>query len=214
MMSTRSTTTPGSADEHPTRRYIRSVSVEILKERGPAGFRIDEVLERTGLTRGAIYHHFENVDDLFESAVLAVYSEGLEETARQVREVLSSTTTFDEFRDGVFRANLNYVRNDQLRTVRRLRAYALGNSSERILTALSVEQQRLTDEYIAMIVGAQERRWVRAEIDPLALAVFIQAYSFGVIVDDIAQERVEPSRWTELIEEFFMTMVFELPSSS
>ncbi len=92
----------GDASEHPTRTLIVSVASDILKEHGPEGFRVDEVLERTGLTRGAIYHHFADVDDLVESALLATFSEGVEATVRFVRDVLGSATTFEQFRAGVF----------------------------------------------------------------------------------------------------------------
>jgi AcrR family transcriptional regulator len=56
--------------DHPTGQEIAVTVAEILKEKGPAEFHIDDVLERTGLTRGAIYHHFDNVDDLIESGLL------------------------------------------------------------------------------------------------------------------------------------------------
>lgn len=197
------------ASEHPTRTLIVSVASEVLKDHGPEGFRVDEVLERTSLTRGAIYHHFADVDDLIESALLATFSEGVEATVRFVRDVLGSATTFEQFRAGVFQANQNYVGNPELRRVRRLRAYAMANTVDRMAGPLAAEQQRLTDDYVAMITAAQDKSWVRPTIDPLALAVFVQAYSFGVIVDDISQSHLDPDRWSRHIEDYFDACVFE-----
>jgi AcrR family transcriptional regulator len=197
------------ASEHPTRTLIVSVASDLLKQHGPEGFRIDEVLERTSLTRGAIYHHFDNVDDLIESALLAIFSEGVEATVRFIRDVLGSASTFEQFRAGVFQANQNYVRNPELRQVRRLRAYAMANTVDRMAGPLAAEQQRLTDDYVTVIVAAQDKGWVRRNIDPVALAVFVQAYSFGVIVDDISQTHLDPNQWSKHIEDYFDALVFE-----
>ena len=195
--------------EHPTRILITSVAAEVLKEQGPGEFRVDDVLERTGLTRGAVYHHFDNVDDLIDSALITMYSEGVGATIEFVRVALASATTFEQFRDGVFEANFNYVSNEGLRALRRLRAHTMANADGRMASLLAVEQQRLTDEYVAVIISAKDKGWVRQNVDPLALAVFIQAYSFGIIIDDVSETHLGAGPWAELIEEFFTAVVFE-----
>jgi AcrR family transcriptional regulator len=195
--------------EHPTRILIRSVASELLTEDGVEAFRVDDVLDRTGLTRGALYHHFDNVEDLLESALLVAYSQGVEATVQMVDAVLGSATTFEQFRAGVFRANHAYVANSELRAVRRLRAYAMANTADRLAVPLAAEQQRLTDKYVDVIVAAQRNGWVKPAIDPVALAVFIQAYSFGIIVDDVAETHLDPDQWIRHIEHYFDTAVFQ-----
>lgn len=195
--------------DHPTRILITSVAAEILKEQGPGEFRVDDVLERTSLTRGAVYHHFDNVDDLVDSALIATYSEGVGATIEFVRVTLASATTFEQFRDGVFQANINYVTNEGLRALRRLRAHTMANASGRMADQLAVEQQRLTDEYVSVIISAKDKGWVKQNVDPLALAVFIQAYSFGIIIDDVSATHLNAGPWAKLIEDFFTEVVFE-----
>jgi len=196
--------------DHPTGLQISQAAADVLKEMGPSGFHVDYVLERTGLTRGALYHHFVNVDDLIESALVLVYAEGIGRNVALLREVLASARTFEEFRDGIFAANEAYVRDADLVGVRRLRAHAmsLAGSSERFASLLAAEQQRLTDEYLSVISRAQREGWVRPDVDPHALAVFVQAYSFGVIVDDIAEAHVDRDAWRSIIEAFFRGVVF------
>jgi len=43
-----------------TRQMILEVTAGILHREGYQGMRIDEVVKQTGLTKGAIYHHFPN----------------------------------------------------------------------------------------------------------------------------------------------------------
>ena len=195
---------------HPTRLLLVEAAATILKERGVAGFHVDDLLEATGLTRGAVYHHFDNVDDLVESALLATYSEGVAANLAFVRDTLAVARTYEEFREGVLRANQSYVLNTALRDVRKLRAHALATTAGggRITAALAAEQQSLTNEYVSLIEQAKEKGWVQTSVNPMALAVFVQAYSFGVIVDDVADTHVSPQEWARLIENFFEACVF------
>ncbi len=85
----------------------------------------------------------------------------------------------------------------------------MANTVDRMAEPLAGEQQRLTDDYVKVITAAQDKGWVRRSIDPLALAVFVQAYSFGVIVDDISQTRLDPDQWANHIEDYFDALVFE-----
>lgn len=200
-----------SGESHPTRDNIVQAAADLMKRNGVMGLHIDDVLESTGLTRGAVYHHFQNVDDLREHAVLATYSEGVDANIRFIRNVLATAKTFEDFRSGVLQANLLYSENNRLREVRKLRAYALAIAGENggLAEGLEKEQQRLTDEYVNVITAAQEKGWVRSVIEPRALAVFIQAYSFGVIVDDISGDHLSSDSWRRVIESFFENSVFD-----
>ena len=195
---------------HPTRALIVEAAADLLKTGGVAKFHVDDVLAATGLTRGAVYHHFHNVDDLVESALLATFAEGINANIELVRGALSAATTADEFRAGVLRANLVYAQNEHLRQVRRLRAHAMASvaATERLGGALGKEQRRLTDAYVDLITEAQRRGWVRESLEPEALAVFVQAYSFGVIVDDISERHIGADSWAQIIADFFERCVF------
>ena len=177
---------------------------------GVAAFHVDDVLAATGLTRGAVYHHFDNVDDLIESALLATFVEGIGANLDYVGNVMSSATTFDEFRTGILQANVLYATNQQLRAVRALRAHALAATAAggRIAAALARQQQLLTDAYIEVITEAQSKGWVNPAIPAETLAVFIQAYSFGIIIDDVSLRHIDPESWAELIANFFDAYVF------
>jgi AcrR family transcriptional regulator len=54
-----------------TRRALLGVAREMFTERGYAGTATEEVVQRAGVTRGALYHQFRDKEDLFR----AVYEE-------------------------------------------------------------------------------------------------------------------------------------------
>ena len=197
-------------EDHPTRTLIVQAAANLLKSVGVARFHMDDVLAATGLTRGAVYHHFDNVDNLIESALLVTFVEGIGANLEYVGKVTASATSFEEFRSGILQANVLYATNEGLRTVRTLRAHALATaaSGSHMAIALAQQQQLLTDAYTELITEAQGKGWIQQTLAPETLAVFIQAYSFGVIVDDVSERHIEPEAWAKLIADFFDACVF------
>lgn len=60
-----------------TRQLLVSVALELFTERGYAATSVEEIIQRAGVARGALYHHFSGKDALFR----AVYDAVLAETA-------------------------------------------------------------------------------------------------------------------------------------
>jgi TetR/AcrR family transcriptional regulator, transcriptional repressor for nem operon len=53
-----------------TRQYIIETAAPIFNKKGYAGTSLSDIIENTGLTKGAIYGHFENKDDLAVAATV------------------------------------------------------------------------------------------------------------------------------------------------
>lgn len=52
-----------------TKQFILETAVPLYNEKGISGVNIDDVLEATKLTKGCLYGHFENKEDLSEQVV-------------------------------------------------------------------------------------------------------------------------------------------------
>jgi AcrR family transcriptional regulator len=57
-----------------TRQRLITIATELFAERGYEATSIEAVLERAGVSRGSLYHHFPGKDRLFEAAVEAVHA--------------------------------------------------------------------------------------------------------------------------------------------
>lgn len=58
-----------SAEEsRATRRRLLKVAGEVFADQGMAGARLDDIAERAGVTKGAIYSHFQGREDLLVEA--------------------------------------------------------------------------------------------------------------------------------------------------
>jgi AcrR family transcriptional regulator len=97
--------------EH-TRRALLSAATALFAEQGYAATSIDDVVARARVTRGALYHHFENKLDIFRAVCEAAEDrvvKRVRETATQPgtpqeRLLAALDTYFDECQNPVYQA--------------------------------------------------------------------------------------------------------------
>ena len=58
-----------------TRDLLVSVARELFTEQGYAGTSVEDIIQRAGVARGALYHHFNGKDTLFRAVYDAVQAE-------------------------------------------------------------------------------------------------------------------------------------------
>jgi AcrR family transcriptional regulator len=67
---------PNRRTQSERRAHTRAALIDagraLFTERGFAGAGREEIVERAGLTRGALYHHFASKEDLFAAVYEAV----------------------------------------------------------------------------------------------------------------------------------------------
>ena len=68
-----------------TKQFILETAVPLYNEKGISGVNIDDVLEATKLTKGCLYGHFENKDDLSEQVI----DLALKKVSEKIREAVA-----------------------------------------------------------------------------------------------------------------------------
>jgi AcrR family transcriptional regulator len=90
--------TPTKAEQaDATRTALSAAARQLFTERGYAATSTTEIVERAGVTRGALYHHFAAKDELFR----AVFEQLEGEVTKHVAdEALTSTDPLEQLRRG------------------------------------------------------------------------------------------------------------------
>jgi AcrR family transcriptional regulator len=90
--------TPSKAEQaDATRTALSAAARQLFTERGYAATSTTEIVERAGVTRGALYHHFAAKEDLFR----AVFEQLEGEVTRHVaKEALTSADPLEQLRRG------------------------------------------------------------------------------------------------------------------
>ena len=90
--------TPTKAEQaDATRAALSAAARELFTQRGYAATSTTEIVERAGVTRGALYHHFAAKDELFRAVFEQLESEVTEHVAHQA---LTSDDPLEQLRRG------------------------------------------------------------------------------------------------------------------
>lgn len=185
---------------HPTQvRLIDTVST-MLDSNTPFDILIEKVLAESGVSRGSLYYHFGDFPALIEQTLIIRFSRGVDETTSMIRASVEEATSADDFWDRM-RALNEFAQNPELapRRAERARVLGMAGGNERFADLLALEQDRLNAEMTQVIAEAQSKGWVRQGVSPHAVALFLQAYTLGRALDDVADDKVVPDEWAALI---------------
>jgi AcrR family transcriptional regulator len=185
---------------HPTKTRLIETTAEILEAKFPEDVAVDEILEKSGISKGSLYHHFEDLGELLEAAQVQRYAAWVDRSIGLIVPVLSGAKTRDDIIEGL-RILTKYTQSEEYRVIRFSRARTLANSetSPRFQKALGIEQERLTSALEDLVAEAKNKGLYRVDLDARVVAVFIQSYTLGKIVDDIVPNPVMQEKWDEFI---------------
>jgi AcrR family transcriptional regulator len=185
---------------HPTKTLLIKAATELLKEFKSGDITAEMVLFKSGISKGSLYHHFEDLEELIETALLARYAKWVDRSVSAIAPMMIIAKSKDDFYAGLVQAT-HQTQHANLKKERffRIEVLAKANSSERFATKLRKLQERLTDSLEDLTREAQERGFFRKNLDPKVVALFIQAYTLGKVLDDLHSESVNQASYEDLI---------------
>jgi len=187
---------------HPTKEKLIATMVSLMDDRALTSIQVDDVLRESNISKGSLYHHFENFDDLVEVTLIARFAAGVDlsielvagavngaKSAKELVEKIIEVTTFTQGRE---RAKFR---------LERARVIGLSVNSPKLLHALEREQDRLTTAMADLVREGQEKGWVSKAFDAKTIAVYLQAYTLGRVVDDVASKdnKIDPQDWSNVV---------------
>lgn len=173
----------------------------MLDSDNPHDILVDEVLRISGVSRGSLYHHFGDFPGLVHETLLRRFSQNVEADTRAMWNIAEHAESQESYWNKIRQLSaVTQVPERAPIRAERARLVSLASSDEKFGQALAREQESLTQGMSDAIALAQSKGWVKAELSPRAIAIFLQAYSLGRAVDDIAEEHVPNKDWLYLID--------------
>ena len=186
---------------HPTKAILVETVVEMLETIKPGDIQADKVLEISGISKGSLYHHFEDLGELVETAHVARYSKLITVSVDTMTNILPKAKNISELRVSLAAVTKATQRHDLSKyRLERARTLANAEGNPRFQKALAEETDRLTSLLEDLCREVIEKGWFRKDLNPRALAVFIQSYTLGKLVDDFSPNRVPEDVWNALID--------------
>lgn len=162
-----------------TRRRLIDAAVDVFDEVGYAAAGRVAIVERAGMTKGALYHHFDSMDSL----VAAVVDEGAATLLGAFRAMCAPPSpALEGIIHGMFAAADVLVSDKAARVATRL-ALGLGDFND----AAAASYARWRDEVVAQINRAIAEGDLREELDPEAVSEALVGVVFATPGDPVGR---------------------------
>lgn len=172
---------------------VMEATIEKLKIGGESGVNIKDIAAETGVSYGAIYHHFKDRDGLIRAAQferlrnqpgmdLAALAKALDNPS----EVVDFIGQIQEIADAIAdpeRAKVRLVRSSVI---------ASSMSHPELREAFTALETSVVDELHGLVAKAQELGIADPNMDPRAAAVYLEALSYGIVLMEFMEN--PPSR--------------------
>ena len=187
---------------HPTKEKLIETMISLMDEHALASILVDDVLRESNISKGSLYHHFENFDDLVEAALIARFAAGVDSSIYLVSEAVNGAKSSEELLEKiVLVTSATQGRTRSKFRLERARVIGLSVNSPKLLESLEREQYRLTTAMADIVREGQEKGWVSKAFDAKTIAVFIQAYTLGRVIDDVAgkEQQIDSNDWNNVV---------------
>jgi AcrR family transcriptional regulator len=193
---------------HPTKRALVQTVLDQLKTKKSFDLTSELILEKSGISKGSLYHHFEDFDDLIETAQVFRYAAYVDQSIHLLTKVFQMAKNKEEMVAELKKVT-RFTQSPDLMPQRMDRAtsISLANSNPRMMKKMNAQQDRLNEAIIDIFREARDRGWVNKEIDLHAGAIFIQAYTLGIIINDVSGAKLDIKAWDELIDMFLEKVI-------
>ena len=185
---------------HPTAKLLVETVSNLLEKRQPDSVQVDEVLELSGISKGSLYHHFEDLQELVEVAQIQRYSQWIDASIEFLTTEVARAQNKKTLMDALRRLTV-LTQSDQRKSARAERSNALAAciNNPRMALAMGLETKRLTEAIKDIIDEVKNKGLFKQEVNSKALATFIQAYSLGKIVNDHNPNGVNEEEWIDFV---------------
>lgn len=184
----------------PNLDEVVAVAIELLLKHGEGGFRIEDVIERTGISKSSLYLHFGDRDGLVGAAYVELFTTDTNRNISQALAVFEDIKTTEQLK-AVLPVFVRAIANVP-HTARWNRIDVLSAARHRpeFMARIVEAQTRLNSALTEALSAQQKLGNVRKDLSAREMAVLIQGVSFGRVFRDLdsKMDRDDLKDWSEL----------------
>ena len=167
-----------------------------LDEVGAVQFNLDRVIEKSGISRGSIYHHFGDREGLIVAVEISEIVQILTSGNERMRRLFTESQSGDEIIHGIetaIRAGIHGRGRNYRR--RRIASLATAQHSPAIARALADVQVSETDYWVETLRIGTEKGLIHPYEPVVGTADVIQSLLVGRILVDILDDDERDDSW-------------------
>ena len=188
-------------DISDTRTRILEAAISVIEDTGEGTLRVQKIAESVGVREPSVYHFFKNREELVEAAHIERYRRSHLEMVRPFQAGAALADNAEDFRR-IVKKILSLVYSAEREDIRSTRMSVLGaaQTSPKIAEAIREINFEISSRLAEVFLTAQEKNWIRKEVDPLAAAYWINGQILGRVMAEMDKERVDLDKWNQISE--------------
>ena len=191
-----------------TINVVLLATVQKLENGGEAAVNIKDIAAETGVSYGAIYHHFKDRDGLIRAAQFERLRQQPGGDIVALGVALESHGQLVDFVLAI-RAIAMSIADPQRAKVRLVRSSVISSSLNNadLRAALTELESGVMEQLAHLVANAQELGIADPALDPKAVAVYIEALSYGIVLMEFMEDPPTPDAVAELLFRGFTALL-------
>lgn len=191
----------------PVAQRLIDVTVRMIDERGEVAVRVQDVVAAAGVQVPVLYRHFGNREGLICAAHVQRLLSAITDELATLNDAIANVRDRAEFM-ALVDAVLIDLRTPERRAIRARRANVVGSTYGRpeLGRAIGQLQFQAVRGIADALAPAQEKGWIRPEVDLVQFSGWFMGLNMGRIVGELASDHYDLALWDDMTR----TAVFDL----
>ena len=177
-----------SQRKKPDLDAIIEVAIELVLQHGDSGFRIEELIERTGISKSSLYLHFGDRDGLVGLALSTVFLRDIRNNVDDAAVLLADIKNRKQMEEAIPQLVELALNTPDVSRWQRVMVLASARNRPEMMKRVSEGQTMVNTAIEELVRGLQKSGVVRIDLDAREIGVLIQTAIIGRIFRDIDSE--------------------------
>ena len=177
-----------SQRKKPDLDAIIEVAIELVLQHGDSGFRIEELIGRTGISKSSLYLHFGDRDGLVGLALSTVFLRDIRNNVDDAAVLLADVKSRKQMEEAIPQLVELALNTPDAARWQRVMVLASARNRPEMMKRVSEGQTMVNTAIEELVRGLQNSGAVRIDLDAREIGVLIQTAIIGRIFRDIDSE--------------------------
>ena len=177
-----------SQRKKPDLDAILEVAIELVLRHGDSGFRIEELIERTGISKSSLYLHFGDRDGLVGLALSTAFLRDIRNNVDDAAVLLADVKNRKQMEEAIPQLVELALNTPDFARWQRVMVLASARNRPEMMKRVSEGQTMVNTAIEELVRGLQNSGAVRIDLDAREIGVLIQTAIIGRIFRDIDSE--------------------------
>ena len=177
-----------SQRKKPDLDAIIEVAIELVLRHGDSGFRIEELIERTGISKSSLYLHFGDRDGLVGLALSTAFLRDIRNNVDDAAVLLADVKNRKQMEEAIPQLVELALNTPDVSRWQRVMVLASARNRPEMMKRVSEGQTMVNTAIEELVRGLQNSGAVRIDLDAREIGVLIQTAIIGRIFRDVDSE--------------------------